>query len=332
MDMYERTQRNTYFDFLRGIAMIMVVGIHTFAPLQAGEGEIYDFTANIVRQALNCAVPLFLALSGYFSAKWLKYNRGGIAKQIQKVYVPTILFSLPYFFQDLIYAGTSKIVILDVATLVVCGYSVFYFIAVIIQYYLLTPFLTRIGNRKLLWTSATISSVSVLSVSYLLYVKQLNLPLILYAGPCTLWIAFYSLGIYIRKNNRQYSYTTAVVIMTAGFLLSVIESYQWERFGNISYGIKLSSFIFSAGAILVLFSAKTERIIRPNILTHSIVRVGNLSFGIYLTHMLVVNTLAANHLSEWLVRWLVVLIVSAVLVKLLNWCIPDKYHRLLGIA
>lgn len=80
MDMYERTQRNPYFDFLRGIAMIMVVGIHTFAPLQAGEGEIYDFTANIVRQALNCAVPLFLALAGYFSAKWLKYNRGGHCK------------------------------------------------------------------------------------------------------------------------------------------------------------------------------------------------------------------------------------------------------------
>lgn len=34
MDMYERTQRNPYFDFLRGIAMIMVVGIHTFAPFR----------------------------------------------------------------------------------------------------------------------------------------------------------------------------------------------------------------------------------------------------------------------------------------------------------
>lgn len=169
-------------------------------------------------------------------------------------------------------------------------------------------------------------------VSYLLYVKQLNLPLILYAGPCTLWAVFYCLGIYIRKNNRQYSYTAALVIMTVGFLLSVIESYQWERFGNIVYGIKLSSFIFSAGTILVLFSAKTEKHFCTNVLTHSIVCVGNLSFGIYLTHMLVVNTLAANHLSEWLVRWLVVLIVSAVLVKLLNWCIPDKYHRLLGIA
>lgn len=84
MDMYERTQRNPYFDFLRGIAMIMVVGIHTFAPLQAGEGEIYDFTANIVRQALNCAVPLFLALAGYFSAKWLKYNRGALQSRYKK--------------------------------------------------------------------------------------------------------------------------------------------------------------------------------------------------------------------------------------------------------
>lgn len=333
--MSSRTNRNTYFDFIRGIAIIMVIGIHTFTPATAGESEIPGLISNIVRQTLNCAVPLFLAISGYFiSSKWESHvtPRGGIAGQISKVYIPTLIFSLPYLFQNLLYADSFKLIIIDVVTLLVCGYGVFYFIALIIQYYLLTPLLTRIGSRKLIWTSAAISALSILAISYLLYVRRFNLPLILYAGPCTLWIVFYSLGIYIRRANRQYSYAAALVIMIAGLVLSVVESYQWARFGNIVYGIKLSSFIFSAGAILVLLSERSEKRFRTNRLNRVIVHIGNLSFGIYLIHLMLITMSGINHYGFWVVRWLIILILSAVLIKLLNLFIPDRYHRLLGIV
>ena len=93
------SQRIEYYDFLRGIAIIMVVGIHTFVsyPIDSTIG----YTSVFVRQILNCAVPIFLALSGLFCGKKLLDNKekqiNFWKKQIPKVYIPALIWSLPYF-------------------------------------------------------------------------------------------------------------------------------------------------------------------------------------------------------------------------------------------
>lgn len=97
------SQRIEYYDFLRGIAIIMVVGIHTFVsyPIDTTIG----YTSAIVRQLLNCAVPIFLTLSGLFCGKKLLDNKeirlGFWKKQIPKVYIPALIWSLPYFIQNM---------------------------------------------------------------------------------------------------------------------------------------------------------------------------------------------------------------------------------------
>lgn len=55
-----------YFDFLRGLAVLMVVAIHTNPTF--GYDSFHDATKVAVRQLLNSAVPLFFAISGYFLA------------------------------------------------------------------------------------------------------------------------------------------------------------------------------------------------------------------------------------------------------------------------
>lgn len=105
------SQRIEYYDFLRGIAIIMVVGIHTFVsyPIDTTIG----YTSAIVRQLLNCAVPIFLALSGLFCGKKLldkKDNRIHFwKKQIPKVYIPALIWSLPYFILNLSQANGGGI-------------------------------------------------------------------------------------------------------------------------------------------------------------------------------------------------------------------------------
>lgn len=57
----------TYFDFLRGVAILMVIGIHTYV---AGDFNTIDGSVRIIiRQLLNCAVPIFLALSAFFLSR-----------------------------------------------------------------------------------------------------------------------------------------------------------------------------------------------------------------------------------------------------------------------
>ena len=63
------SSRNPYFDFLRGFAIIMVVGIHTIVDYTPGLETLEDICTILVRSILNCAVPLFLAISVFFVAK-----------------------------------------------------------------------------------------------------------------------------------------------------------------------------------------------------------------------------------------------------------------------
>ena len=76
--------RNTYFDFLRGVAIIMVVAVHTYHKAE-------DSVA--FRQVLNAAVPLFIAISGFFlSQKQIEQKAHYfqfLKRQIPKVYIPT---------------------------------------------------------------------------------------------------------------------------------------------------------------------------------------------------------------------------------------------------
>lgn len=135
--------RNRYFDLLRGVAILMVIGIHTFIPKDILWSR-FDFGV-IARQSLNTAVPLFLALSGFFLYRKRLLNNKEIItfwkKQIPKIYIPVLIWSLPLFSLDLLCGKGNILIILK---LIICGYSIYYFVALIIQYYLLLPLFQRV--------------------------------------------------------------------------------------------------------------------------------------------------------------------------------------------
>ena len=56
--------RLEYYDFLRGVAVIMVVAIHTFGVVYID--ETLTLAGRCGRDLLNCAVPLFCVSSAFF--------------------------------------------------------------------------------------------------------------------------------------------------------------------------------------------------------------------------------------------------------------------------
>lgn len=92
--------RNTYFDYLRGVAILMVVGIHTYSGNHELNRTLTECIQLIVINSFNCAVPLFLAISGYFIARKKLSTFSNISsfwkKQIPTVYIPCLIFSLPW--------------------------------------------------------------------------------------------------------------------------------------------------------------------------------------------------------------------------------------------
>ena len=123
-----QTTRNYYFDFLRGFAIIMVVGIHTNTNIHPGFKSIEEICTILIRMALNCAVPIFLAISGYFISKkkieTRKEHLQFLKRQIPSIYIPCLVFSLPYLILSICLDSNS--IFTPIAYYLFCGFSVYF--------------------------------------------------------------------------------------------------------------------------------------------------------------------------------------------------------------
>lgn len=214
--------RISYFDFLRGAAIVMVVAIHCMGRSLSGtELSLFDIAA---RNLMNIAVPLFLGISGFFCAQknfssvnsWTAF----LKRQLPRVYLPVLFCSLPILVSGIV-SGHS--IPKSLALYFVCGDSVYYFVAVIIQCYLGVFFFERIyaksqrDFRILLGIFATLGLVGWSLNSYFVGpVLHLNPPLILYAGGIWMWGAFFLLGFYFGKNHRVKRFGLWVICALGG--------------------------------------------------------------------------------------------------------------------
>lgn len=323
--------RNHYFDFLRGFAIIMVVGIHSMKGVNSDLSTITSTAYVCLRMLLNCAVPIFLAISGYFIAS--KYSRRSmdysalLRKQIPKVYIPCLLFSLPYFVMTIKDGESSYIA--SFSYFFLCGFSVYYFIALIIQCYLLAPLLTRFNKLGGVIICALISACSIITISYLQKCTDVDLPLIIYAGPSPVWIVFFMMGVYFSTHNRDYRIVGPLLLIAVGMALQIIEHKYWLSQGQAALGIKLSSFIFSAGAVWLLFCKKIENSYSDSFGFKTVNWIGGMSFGIYLIHCFVI--LAINHImptSGWIATWILVVCICSLTIWMTRLVLSDKilYH------
>lgn len=289
----------------------------------------------VIRQMLNCAVPIFLAISGYFlcTKKLDTWNERKLfwQKQIPKVYVPTMIVSVPYFLLALKHGGNP---FLSLLLMIVCGYSIYYFIALILQYYALLPVFQKITRVGVI-ACGMISLISMSFISYIMEIKGVELPLIVYAGPFPVWCVFFAMGCYLRKCRREYSLCVPVILLFICLALQYGETYFWNMNYGGGFGIKLSVCVYSITVIAVLFSKKTERLYKRNFITKAIEYIGSISFSIYLYHLFTTLSLGILHINisqtSWLIRWVVCLILTIVAIEILKKIVPLKYHWYFGV-
>ena len=308
---------------------MMVVGIHTYT---LGKDN------TVVRQLLNTAVPLFIAISGYCLSQKRMENKDDylffLKKQFPKVYLPVLVWSLPLYAIAL-YSGSS--IIKQTILLLSCGLSIYYFVAFIMQCYVVLPVINNYisGNkRRVVIVSCLISFAWIAGVMYMNTIQGKGIPLILYAGPLPCWLMFFVLGVVIgHKPERYYSIILPMFIAILGFILSVIGTdYLLDHYGK-GVGIKPSSFIYSAGMIFLMFSNKVENLIRrTGAIYRFIIWIGSLSFGIYLVHCYFISFFVKRlPIDSWLLQWSLALFLTVVFILILRKLLPTKYHKYLGI-
>lgn len=284
----EVSSRIEYFDILRGLAILGVVAIHSSETgLQFSDNSVnFNFTV-LWRNLLNFSVPMFLAISGYF---WARKRFGSskdylafLRKQIPRVYIPLVFWSV--FWLGLAVFIQNKSVmheLLKLATFQSIG--PYYFIALIIQFYILLPILNRLANDRGLIFSVAISIFMTGTICCLRYYTDVSLPLIIYAGNFVTWLMFFILGLYVgSKSKINISNRILVPLIILFYALSCIESYvliaMFHRAGDAVTAVKASSFMYSFFLIIFLFNNRD--LIKSKLLK----QIGEISFGIYLTHM-----------------------------------------------
>ena len=322
-------QRNLYFDTLRGIAILMVVAIHTFIACEFDNFQ--SICAISMREIFNVAVPLFLAISGFFiGRKKFESNYQIITfwkKQIPKVYIPTLFWSIPYLTLALYH---QQSLLKNILVFLLCGYSIYYFIALIIQCYLLLPFI----QKKMLnyAMGGVILSLSLICVAVISYTSITRFPLIVFAGPVIVWLIFFWIGVFLSRRERDYKIGKIFIGVLLSFVLMLIETkYRHEATGG-GYGIKPSSFIFSFLMILLLFSKRIEhKYVKDKVINKALIVVGDYSFSIYLIHCFVI-TIVFHFvtISNWIVRWTIVVAITMLFICLVRKVLPNKCLKIIG--
>lgn len=331
--------RISCFDFLRGVAIIMVVFIHCL-------GRSYSYSTITLpviaaRNLMNVAVPLFLAISGYFLASKQMENGGYVSflkKQIPRVYIPMLFCSLAYLFVDL----KNGSVLGSALKYFSCSYSVYYFVAVIIQCYLLLWFLQKHVSKKMLITLFIAGFAWWgFNTYYIGMYMGKSLPFILLCGNFIPWILFFIVGMSFQRSfNLNYKIIWGGVIVF--MILSVVESRLVMDNSQSLNGLGQKASVFCLNVILciVAFHNTSRAFItryENNKFYRLICLVGRYSFGIYLIHLFTLGYICKvwDFISipsiSWFVSSISVTLVCLLILMICKRVSPKISWILLGV-
>lgn len=190
-----------------------------------------------------------------------------------------------------------------------------YYILVMIQFTLLTPLFAKMKKRRWLYAITPLYLCG-------LYIWNFNLGMTpsLYGIFFPAWLFFYILGMDARAGKlksivkRVKPWWVAVT-----FIIALLEAFALQKAGcSISFAssqIRFSTFAYTYTIILLLFrnQGKEEKSIVDDVLS----KVGDCSYGIYFSHMMVMYTVAKIlHILgvelAWCIEWPMDFILTAV--------------------
>mgnify|MGYP002548483369 CR=1 FL=1 len=215
----------------------------------------------------------------------------------------------------------------------------FYYIVVLFQLTLLTPFLVKMVKEKgiiskLLWLVTPI---------YLVYVYAWNFMTgsspRLYETLFPAWFGFYYLGIQVKCGLKMNGRKWILAIM---FLLSCFEALFLRHYsmsqGFYTSQITAGSFLYTGAFIGVLLQEESRGDRKESILS----RIGDCSYGIFYIHMIIlllvgkfvgrVSWMDSNWILYWGMRFILTSVISFVVIEIGQKCMGKKMLRWIGFV
>lgn len=278
--------KNNKIQIVRALAVFAVILIHT---CPAGSTQAY------FRPFVNFAVATFLFLSGYLTKiendNWFSFAK----KRIIRVIIPYIIWTCIYSFVSFLVKGFDlKKLIFNLFTTKACG--TLYYIFVYIQLVLLTPLLTKLAKSKYNWLGFIISPITVILFKYywLISGNVLNKYIsTLWGLVCFDWLIFYYFGILLGNKiiNLRYNIKIIFISYLISIPLQMLEGYAWFVLGESNCGTQVKFTAFITNILFLILAYHFIITDKLKIKNKILVKIGDYSFGIYLSHMLIIQIL-----------------------------------------
>ncbi len=334
---------NYTIDLLRGIAIILVILVHTFAYYFHYATEII-FYIPVVDHIARSGVPIFIFISGFVLS--LKYWDNFKVKTFYKKRFLKIL--PPYLFFCFVYVVIPRLIdgmpidftFEDFLNIFFDPFRIFYhfwYIGVIISIYLFYPLLLKIFKRFKdhlfyallasifiqiiynIFLPSIIDALEPLRNLYILYKFLFWFLFYIFLR----YIAFFVLGVYISRNydrirlKVKYLYISIIPVITLIIMGEFINKFALEPFFSISIIVFFLSLLINKRSIFLE-------------------EVSKYSYGIYLIHALILfyigNTLIqySNYWFFYVYTFILTLSISFIIIYGLSK-IP-KSHFILGYS
>lgn len=327
-------EKREYWQSIRGICILAVALIHSLGGFDYSTGYSVEFV--ILRQIINFAVATFVFMAGYFvnvdalSDKEFSYKhwiiyRGG------RLCIPFIIWSLLYSGLELLKTvhSDNEIHWMGFIYRFIVGKSAtpFYYIVVLVQFTLITPWLVKIVKHngiisRILWLVTPLYLMCLYAWNYIVGISPR-----LYETLFPAWFGFYYLGIHVRCGRKLKCNGYAA----AGALaLSCVEAVGLKAVGfDIGFytsQITVGSFLYSVTIIGWLLKKSENNRRGCRLLS----KIGDCSYGIFYIHMAVLMIVGrfikcGNWYVYWILRFALTAAISYIIVHIAQ--IVLKNHK-----
>lgn len=318
----ENKEKIDSIQILRGLAIIAVVIIHSYP----------ECLGIFLRPFVNFAVAMFVFLSGYLTKVDILDYKKFIFKRIKRVFVPYCIWSVIYMIPSGFDGFWNKFI-----TGRCCG--IFYYIFVYMQLVFLTPLIIKLIKSKYRIFAWFITPFFTILFRYIFVWLGLDTLSSNFKYLFVAWFIFYYVGILLGNNiitfksdNRVY-----VALYVIAIALSICEGLVWRKMGNNDMAttqLRISSIITSMSSICFAYKfIKSEKNLSKNIIGKVLVLIGNTSFGVYFSHLLIMDFLAATPIWKYALFPLnsIIILSISVIGVLIGNKILSKFAWVLGL-